>query len=553
MVAGPAPGGVRTLDADVAAALEELARAREHLAVAQRKKLLSKLTWRRTARPEQLPPPGRWRVWYVRGGRGAGKTFTASNVLAEWILSDPEPGEWGIVAPTYPDAWSVCVEGESGILAALGTTKQQVDAGDSELVDHWHRSFAELKLRSGHVIRVASAQDGGLRIQGKNLKGAWCDEIGLWDNWEVTWDESLRYAVRKGNARIIATGTPKKTRNARKLIRRLLDDPSVPCTRLRTVDNAANLSPEFLREVVGVSQGTRLERQELEGDLLDDVEGALWTPEMIDKGRMPRGDAPGFTRVVVAVDPAVTSRETSDETGIVVAAEDGNGHGYVLGDYSMRGTPDACMRKAVWAYRHHRADRIIAEANNGADYIGTVLRHVDVNVPYGVVRATRGKAVRAEPVSALYEQGRVHHLGVFDVLEDQMCSFVPAGGGQGHDDRLDALVWAFTELRGLSGGSWLEAYRAVTCEDCGHVYPQVASRCPRCHQPVSAAAGGGEVAGEQPAAEGGWASAYGAARCAAGHAYLTARHSRCPHCHPAPRRGAFPQLTSLRRYQAGTG
>src|SRR5579875_98616 len=277
--------GLPDLDDELVAALEELAGAQERLAVARQRRPLARLGWRARARPEQLPPPGSWRVWYVRGGRGAGKTFTASNLLAEWILSDPVPGEWGVVAPTYPDAWSVCVEGESGLLAALGTCKQEVDAGESELVDHWHRSFAELRLRSGHVVRVASAQDGGLRIQGKNLKGAWCDEIGLWDNWEVTWDESLRFAVRKGEARIIATGTPKKTRNARKLIKRLLDDPSVPVTRLRTVDNAANLSAEFLADVVGRSRGTLLERQELEGDLLDDVEGALWTPEVVDGAR----------------------------------------------------------------------------------------------------------------------------------------------------------------------------------------------------------------------------------------------------------------------------
>lgn len=474
------------------AILLEIAEEEDLLAQEKAQQRLAQHDWRKRARPEQLPPEGDWRVFYIRGGRGSGKTWAASNTLAEWILSDPEPGEWGIVAPTYPDAWSVCVEGESGFLAALGTSKREVDAGESELVKHWHRSFAEIMLRSGHVVRVASAQDGGLRIQGKNLKAAWADELGLWDNWETTWDESLKFAVRKGEARIIATGTPKKTRNARKLIRRLLDDPEVPVAQLRTIDNIANLAPAFIAEVVGKAKGTRLERQELEGALLDDVEGALWTVEVIDAGRMQPAAAPDFIRVVVAVDPAVTANTESDETGIVVAGEDAGGHGYVIADYSMRGSPDACMKKAVAAYHDHKADRVVGEANNGGDYLESLLRTVDATVPYKKVVATRGKAIRAEPVSALYEQGRVHHLGGFDQLEAQMCGFIP-GQSKEHDDRMDALVWAFTELRGLSAGSWLEGYGAAVCgnEKCGRPFllaPDGKQRteCPHCKHPVKA-------------------------------------------------------------------
>ena len=414
-------------------------------------------------------------------------------MLSEWIMLDPEPGEWGVVAPTYQDAWSICIEGESGLLAAFGTTYQDVRAGQSELVEYWHRSFAQMRLRSGHLVYVASAQDGGLHVQGKNLKGLWGDEIGLWDNWDTTWNESIRYAVRKAGARIIATGTPKKTRNARKLVRLLLDDPEIPVTRLRTIDNADNLSEAFIKEVVGKSKGTRLERQELEGELLDDVEGALWTPEIIDAGRLenlPTGV--DLTRVVVAMDPAVTGGTESDETGIIVAAEDRNGHGYVLADYSMRGTPDACMKKAVWAYRHHQADRIVGEANNGGDYLEALLRTVDSSVPYKKVIATRGKAIRAEPVSALYEQKRIHHIGAFDELEDQMCNFVPGVDSKRHDDRMDACVWAFTELRGLSAGSWLDAYGVIQCqsEKCGRPFKKDnpdgtrRTQCIHCHAPV---------------------------------------------------------------------
>ena len=332
----------------------------------------------------------------------SGKTWTASHLLSEWIMLDPEPGEWGVVAPTYQDAWSICIEGESGLLAAFGTTYQEVRAGQSELVEYWHRSFAQMRLRSGHLVYVASAQDGALHVQGKNLKGLWGDEAGLWDNWETTWNESIRYAVRKAVARIIVTGTPKQSRRARALVRLLLNDPAVPVTRLRTIDNAANLSEAFIAEVVGKSKGTRLERQELEGEFLNEVDGALWTAEVIDAARV--STAPELTRVVVAIDPAVTSGTDSDETGIIVAGDAGNGHGYVIADYSMRGSPDACMKKAVWAYREHKADRVVAEANNGADYIGSLLRTVDPDIPYRKVTATRGKAVRAEPVSALYEQ-----------------------------------------------------------------------------------------------------------------------------------------------------
>jgi phage terminase large subunit-like protein len=461
-------------DDDYAAALEELAAAQEVLARARQERRLKLSPWRQMARPDQLPPEGNWRTWYVRGGRGSGKTWTASHVFAEWMLSDPEPGEWGIVAPTYADAWSICIEGESGLLAALGTNYNEVRAGESELVHHWHRSFAELGLRSGHIVRVASAEDGALHIQGKNLKGLWGDEIGLWDKWDTAWNESIKYAVRKGRAQILVTGTPKKSRAARKLVRLLLDDPEVPVSRLRTTDNEANLSASFFAEVVGKSRGTRLERQELEGDLLADVEGALWTPEVIDASRVTRH--PDLVRVVVAIDPAVTSKRGSDETGIIVAGDAGDGHGYVLADYSMRGTPDACMKKAVWAYKEHRADRIIGEANNGGDYLGSLLRTVDQDIPYRKVTASRGKAVRAEPVSALYEQARIHHVGVFPDLEDQMCTWLPTDDES--PDRMDACLAAGTSVLTARGevpvedvvpgeAVWTRAgWKAVTASRC---------------------------------------------------------------------------------------
>jgi phage terminase large subunit-like protein len=621
--------------------------------------------WRAKARPEQIPPDGRYRVWYLAGGRGGGKSWTGAHTLAEWVLSDPVPGEWGIVAPIYSDAWSVCVEGESGFLAALGTNVEEVKRGKSELVEYWHKSFAEIKMRSGHIIRVASAEDGGLRIQGKNLKGAWCiargepvltsqgpvpvedvrpgmrvwtrqgwkrvtatcltrqnaellrvttadgasvrvtpehriwtqhagwaeaqalhggdvleawvpgsatspaasgtavtgagpdgradvfdlqvedahefvaggilvhncDEIGLWDAWKTTWDESLKYAVRKGRSQIVATGTPKKSRKARELVRRLLSDPKVKKSRLRTLDNRANLSESFFDEVVGAAKGTRLEQQELEGMLLDDVEGALWTADGIDACRVDT--APDLLRVVVAIDPAVSNDEDSDETGIVVVGEAEGGHGFVLADYSMRGTPDACMRKAVWAYLHHSADKVIGEANNGGDYIGSLLHTVDPNVPYEKVIASRGKRVRAEPVSALYEQMRVHHVGIHTMLEEQMISWVPSDPGDS-PDRVDALVWACAALRSLSSGSWLQAYGVKRCDACAKAFPEREGACPTCHPKAAGTVREpARILTSEPEVIGGWASAYGDfVRCPMCQRPYDKRRTegKCPHC-----------------------
>jgi phage terminase large subunit-like protein len=387
--------------------------------------------WRRQARPEQIPPTGEWRVWYVRGGRGGGKTWTGGNALAEWIRSDPEPGAWAVVAPTYGDARDTCIEGESGLLAALDLPR--VYAG-------WNRSMGELRLPDGTVVFVDGADDGALRIQGKNLKGAWCDEVGLWRRWQTAWDESIAYAVRKGDSRIIATGTPKANLPARALVKRLLDDPDVPVSTLRTLDNVAHLSEKMLTEA-RAKLGTRLGRQELEGELLEDLDGALWRPQLIEELRVFH--APELVRVVVGVDPAATSNDTSDETGIVVAGLGRDGHGYVLADRSGRYTPDRWGKEVVAAYMRHHGDRVVPEVNNGGEMVTHVIRTVDPTVPVKPVHASRGKVIRAEPVAALYEQGRVHHVGQLPELEDQITSWTP---GDRSPDRMDALVWALTEL-----------------------------------------------------------------------------------------------------------
>jgi phage terminase large subunit-like protein len=237
----------------------------------------------------------------------------------------------------------------------------------------------------------------------------------------------------------VVTTTPKPIA----VVRELLTDPLTTVTRGSTYDNAANLAPSFLRRILGKYEGTRLGRQELHAELLDDIPGALWQRAMLDDLRV--AEAPELQRIVVAVDPAVTSGEDSDETGIVVAGKGIDGHGYVLADLTCRLSPDGWARRAVQAYHTRRADMLVAEVNNGGELVETTIRTVDPLVAYKAVRASRGKRVRAEPVAALYEQGRVHHVGSLADLEDQQCNYTP-DGYDGSPDRVDALVYALTEL-----------------------------------------------------------------------------------------------------------
>jgi predicted phage terminase large subunit-like protein len=402
---------------------------------------------------QRAPQPG-VRTTYYRGGRGSGKTWCAVHAFAERFAESGQ-GEWGLVSPTFADARSMAVESpESGLLAALGTSKAEVEAGRSRLVSSWNRSLGELTLRSGARLYATGAENGAVRIQGKNLRGVLADEIGLWDRWETAWDESIRMATRIEGAFIIATGTPKSARKSKKLVRRLIDDPKVDNRLLRTGDNARNLSREFLEDVTG-GLTLRLSRQELEGELVDDPEGALWSWEILDACRVEKH--PPLVMVVIAVDPAMTSGEESDETGIVVAGKGEDGHGYVLADLSLRAHPAEVARRIAAAYEDHRANTVVAEVNNGGDYVGTLIKGVQPDIGYRTVHATRGKYLRAEPVAALYEQNRVHHVGRFEKLEEQMAQFEP--GMDGHDDRCDAMVYAITALKVEGAGmTWLDVY-----------------------------------------------------------------------------------------------
>jgi len=280
------------------------------------------------------------------------------------------------------------------------------------------------------------------RLRGPQFGAAWCDELAAWRNVRETWD-NLQFGLRLGrNPRQVITTTPRPIPLLKELLRPGRLD--VVVTRGATRDNAANLAESFLGQIVGRYAGTRLGRQELEGELLQDIEGALWTGELIEKGRIDKSALPELKRIVVAIDPAMTTGEAANESGLIVAGVDDRDHAYILEDASGKYAPIEWARAAVKLYHNHTADRIVAEVNQGGAMVESTIRMVDPNVAYKAVSASRGKITRAEPVAALYEQGRVHHVGIFPELEDQLCSFAP--GMPGSPDRGDALVWALTQL-----------------------------------------------------------------------------------------------------------
>lgn len=389
------------------------------------------------ARPEQLPVEGDWSTWLLLAGRGFGKTRTAAEWLA-WQAITQAKTRWAVVAPTYGDTRDTCIEGESGLLAILN---------DYGVVDNYNRSMGEILLTNGSRIKAFSA-DQPDRLRGPQHHGAWCDELAAWRQPE-TWDQ-LQFGLRLGDSpQTLVTTTPKPIALVRQLSKR--DDGSVHIVRGSTFDNAENLAESALRELKSRYEGTRLGRQELMGELLEDVDGALWNLAMMEECRVY--EPPEMRRIVVAIDPSGGSGENNDEQGIVVAGEGVDGHFYVLDDRSVRLTPAGWARVAVEAYREFSADRIVAEKNFGGEMVESTIRQIDANVPVRMVTASRGKMQRAEPVAALYEQGRVHHVRRFAELEDQMTTWTTTSGSS--PDRMDAMVWAITELSGgVSASAW---------------------------------------------------------------------------------------------------
>lgn len=432
----------------------------QNLTVEQKRKLRAAL-WVDLRRAEQIPPPGEGWVWYVQGGRGSGKTRSGSEGLAEEIKGSIDQGEgdqdgdWAVCAPTFAAARDVCVEGPSGLRSALA------DYTDGTWQKAWNRSQGQLRLANGATVFADGADDGAPRIQGKNLRGLWADEVGLWRKWEQAWDESIAFAVRLPPAIIIATGTPKVGHGlVVRLVRGDLDKglpPATRITRMKMIDNVANLSRSQVEQLRARYGGTSLGRQELEGELLTEVEGAYWSARLIDRYRLKASGQ--MARVVVGVDPQ-GSQETGT-TGIVCAGITkgdcicGNRerlpHGYVLDDRSISASPNGWAKQAVLTFEKHQGDRIVAERNFGYDMVESTIRTVWPAAPLELVTAARGKAIRAEPIAALYEQGRIHHIGTFGDLESEMTTWTPMEGWS--PNRLDALVWALSSL-GLQ--EWVE-------------------------------------------------------------------------------------------------
>ena len=395
-------------------------------------------------------------------GRGFGKT----RLGAEWLAAKAVRNDGvrcAIVARTFSDTRNVCVEGVSGILNIL----REYDA-----VKDWNKSNGILTLKNNSIIQTFSA-DTPDSLRGPQFHYAWTDELAAWQ-YDDTWNQ-LQFGLRLGDhTQTVITTTPRPT----KLIKDLVKRESTVVTRGSTFDNAENLSQSALLEMQERYAGTRLGQQELFGAILDDNPGALWSRGLLETARVK--EAPTLTRVVVGIDPAVTSGDESDSTGIVVAGMTPDGHYYILADYTLKASPQVWAEKAVYAFELHKADRIIAETNNGGDLVVHLLQQVKNTVPVKKVTASRGKAVRAEPIAALSEQGKLHMVGYFPELEDELCEYEP-GTSTKSPDRMDAMVWAVTELsEGSNALNYLSAL-AVFCPNCRMPAPKSTRICPKCN------------------------------------------------------------------------
>jgi phage terminase large subunit-like protein len=389
--------------------------------------------WPVWARPEQLPPPGRWTTWLYMGGRGAGKTRAG----AEWIRARVANGasrRIALVAATAADARDVMIQGESGLLA---------------ISPDWDRpDFEPSKRRliwpNGAVAKLYSAERPDA-LRGPQHDTAWCDELAKWTYLEQAWD-NLQLGLRLGALpQQVITTTPRALAALKSIIAR----SDTVLTRGTSYDNRANLAPAFFAEIIRRYEGTRFGRQEIDAELLDDIAGALWTRRMLDAARLAPGTAPPqMARVVVGVDPSGTrGGDDRDSVGIIAAGKGIDGHGYVLADFTCSLSPAGWGRRIAEAASAHRADCVVAEANFGGAMVESVLAAANVRARVKMVTASRGKIVRAEPIAALYEQNRIKHAATFPALEDQLVALTTDGYvGGGSPDRADAMIWALTEL-----------------------------------------------------------------------------------------------------------
>ena len=364
--------------------------------------------------------------WLILAGRGFGKTRTGAEWVRQQVRRFPLVN---LIGATLDDARDIMIEGESGILAICP---------DDERPKYVDR---ELRWPNGAKSLIFTA-DEPERLRGKQHMKLWTDEVGAW-RYPESWDQAM-FGLRLGaQPQACITTTPRPI----KILKDLIANPRTIITTGSTYENRDNLAASFFADIITKYEGTRLGRQELNAEMLDDMPGALWNRKRIDELRVK--EAPELCRSCVAIDPAVSTKEDSDETGIIVAGKTTTNHAYILGDYSGVYTPQGWGEMAVRQFHAYKCDFIIAEANNGGDLVESNIRAVDPNVPVKLVHASKGKFIRAEPVAALAEQGRYHHVGNFDKLEDQMVGFTvdfdrkKAGYSP---DRMDAMVWAIHEL-----------------------------------------------------------------------------------------------------------
>lgn len=398
-------------------------------------------TWPFWARPNQIAPEGNWNTWFVNAGRGFGKTRAG----VEWVRSQVKLGvkRIAIIAATNSDIERTLIKGESGFLNCCWAG-DKTDKGVHLGIPEWSPTKRTLSWANGAQALAFSAEEPE-RLRGPQFEKAWADELAAWNRDRDTWD-MLSFCLRLGkHPQVCVTTTPKPT----KLVRDILKNPKTIVTYGSTFDNSANLADTYLEAVKAQYDGTRLGRQELYAEILDEASGALWNRSTLSAAEVEISDPVEFAttlaRVVVSVDPAVTANAESDMTGIIVAGIDLNGTCYILEDHTDRYTPEGWATKAVELYERFSADRIVAERNQGGDMVRHTLQTVSDVVPIRLVHASRGKFARAEPVSALYERGKVKHNKGLDALEDQMVQWEPMGS-IGSPDRLDALVWAITDL-----------------------------------------------------------------------------------------------------------
>lgn len=392
--------------------------------------------WAMLARDDQWPPGGDWSIWLIMGGRGAGKTRTGAEWIRACALGLPPFAEGparrlALIGETMADARAVMIEGVSGLLSVHSPQERP----------HYEPSRRLLTWPNGSVAQVFSADEPD-SLRGPQFDAAWSDELAKWKRGEAAWD-NLQFALRLGDKpRQIVTTTPRP--NA--VLKRLLSDPRCVVSRASTFDNAFNLAAPFLEAVTRRYAGTRLGRQELEGEIVEDREGALFSRDLIEAARI--AVPPALRRIVVAVDPPASSGKRADACGIVAAGIDEAGIVHVLEDATLeRARPSVWAAAALAAFARHQADALVAEVNQGGEMVASVLREVDPAVPVTSVRATRGKYLRAEPVAQAFEQGRIRLVGSFPALEDEMCDFGPDGLSNGRSpDRLDAFVWAVSSL-----------------------------------------------------------------------------------------------------------